>query len=220
MKAARILGLIFNRAKIIDSSKELTDTLQGLIDIISSNRKDTKFKQALLPALGELLHFISCQECLLGKSLDNWSVPSLAYILMIRTIGEDIVLNHIVCKIIENIAATNSNSVQKFVGNQVEVVNALWTCFSLKNENLRVGALKALCMLSVHSASIGLTILDKVGADQILECLSSNNSQIQQVMLTLLAMIAHEENLKSLPEKVRTYKIFYKFSKHVINNFF
>ena len=35
--------------------------MQGLLDIISANRKDVKFKQALLPALGELLHFISTQ---------------------------------------------------------------------------------------------------------------------------------------------------------------
>lgn len=61
--------------------------MQSLVDLISANRKDLKFKQALLPALGELIYLISCQEILLGKSIDVWSVPSLAYVLLIRSIG-------------------------------------------------------------------------------------------------------------------------------------
>lgn len=61
MKAARILAILFNKAKKLDVSKELTEVLQSLLDIISANRKDVKFKQALLPALGEILYFISCQ---------------------------------------------------------------------------------------------------------------------------------------------------------------
>ena len=61
MKAARILAILFNKAKKLDTSKELTEALQSLLDIISANRKDIKFKQTLLPALGELLYFISCQ---------------------------------------------------------------------------------------------------------------------------------------------------------------
>ncbi len=70
--------------------------MQGLIEVISNNRKDIKFKQALLPALGELLYFISCQECLLGKSLDSWSVPSLGYVLLIRNIGVCILFHIII----------------------------------------------------------------------------------------------------------------------------
>lgn len=35
--------------------------MQNLVDLISVNRKDLKFKQALLPALGELIYLISCQ---------------------------------------------------------------------------------------------------------------------------------------------------------------
>ena len=61
--------------------------LQSLIDIISSNRKDAKFKQSLLPALGELMYFIARQEGLIGKIVDTWAVPSLAYVLLIRNIG-------------------------------------------------------------------------------------------------------------------------------------
>jgi serine/threonine-protein kinase ULK4 len=160
-----------------------------LIDIISNNRKDIKFKQALLPALGELMHFISNQECLLGgKAPEGWSIPSLAFVLMIRTIGEDLVTNHIICKIIENLAATDSVNVQKLLANQTEVVNAIWSCFqhSANNEQLRVAALRALCMLSTQSSTVAVTLIDKVGANALIDCLSSNNSQTQQVILIFL----------------------------------
>ncbi len=123
---------------------------------------------------------------------------------MIRTIGEDLISNHIVCKIIENLALiTSISAVQKFLNNQAEWVNALWSCFShsANNEQLRVAALRALCMLASHSASIGLSLVDKVGVEAILECLSSNNSQIQQVMLTLVTIPVNEGHLKSFPEK-------------------
>ena len=51
--------------------------------------------------------------------------------------------NHIVCKIIENVSSTNSHSVQKFLTNQSEVVNSLWSCYShsANNEYLRIAAL-------------------------------------------------------------------------------
>ena len=61
MKAARIFGILFNKAKRLDASKEMAEVLQGLVEIISANRKDVKFKQALLPALGELFHFLCIQ---------------------------------------------------------------------------------------------------------------------------------------------------------------
>jgi len=202
-KAARVMAIMFNKAKKLDTSKELTETLQSLVDIISSNRKDLKFKQALLPALGEMLYFISVQESLLGRPSESWSVPSLAYVLMIRTIGEDLVSNHIICKIIENIALTKSLNIQKFLNNQAEVVNVIWSCFShsANNEQLRVGALRALCMLASHSPNIGLTLIDKIGVEALLDCLGSNNSHIQQIMLTLIAITVHEGHLKSFPEK-------------------
>lgn len=39
----------------------INKAMQNLVDLISANRKDIKFKQALLPALGELIYLISCQ---------------------------------------------------------------------------------------------------------------------------------------------------------------
>ncbi len=52
-------------------------------------------------------------------------------------------INHVVCKTIENIASTNSQNVQKFIANQSELVNALWSCYthSANNEQLRIAAL-------------------------------------------------------------------------------
>jgi len=68
-KAARVLAIMFNRARKLDTNTELTETLQSLVDTISANRKDLKFKQALLPALGELLYFIACQVIAIVKKL-------------------------------------------------------------------------------------------------------------------------------------------------------
>ena len=194
-----------------------------MIDQISNNRKDVKFKQALLPALGELLYFISCQECILAKSQDSWPVPSLAYVLMIRTIGDDLVSNHIICKIIENIASTNSHCVQKFINNQSEVVNAIWSCYShsANNEQLRVAALKALCMLSSHSVNIVLTLIDKIGVDPLLECLSSNNGLQQQAMLTMISILVKDGPSKSIPEKVIYFpSSLFMMKQYILLNFF
>ena len=112
--------------------------------------------------------------------------------------------NHIVCKIIENIASTNSQNVQKFLNNQAEVVNALWTCYttSSNSDNLRISSLEALSKLISHSTSIFTTLVDKIGPDTVLDCLSHNNSSIQQSILTMISMHMNEMNNKTLPEKV------------------
>ena len=115
-------------------------------------------------------------------------------------------MNHIICKIVENIACTSSQNVQKFLANQSEIVNALWSCFthSGNNEQLRIDALNALCMLSYHSINIFITLIDKVGVDSVLDCLSHNNTHIQQIMLTMISILVNEASAKSFPEKVYT----------------
>ena len=47
-------------------------------------------------------------------------------------------------KIIENIASTNSHGIQKFLSNQSDVVNAIWSCYSHSgnNDQLRIASLK------------------------------------------------------------------------------
>lgn len=65
----------------------MTETIQGLLDVISNNRKDVKLKQAFLPALGELMYFLSRQEERLGKIVEHWNMPSLAYVILTRSIG-------------------------------------------------------------------------------------------------------------------------------------
>jgi len=58
-------------------------------------------------------------------------------------------------------------------------------------------------MLSSHSINVFLTLIEKVGIDTLLDCLTTNNSQVQQSMLTMIAMLINESNLKNIPEKVR-----------------
>jgi hypothetical protein len=57
-------------------------------------------------------------------------------------------------------------------------------------------------MLASHSINVFLTLIEKVGIDTVLDCLSTNNSQVQQSMLTMIAMLINESNMKNIPEKV------------------
>jgi hypothetical protein len=56
-------------------------------------------------------------------------------------------------------------------------------------------------MLSSHAVSVFVTLIDKIGADQILECLSNSNFHIQHIVLTMISMLVNDSNLKSIPEK-------------------
>ena len=69
MKAARILAIMFSKATKVDSNKGLNEVLQTITGIISSNRNDVKFKQALLLALGEMLYSVSSQVIKYMKNL-------------------------------------------------------------------------------------------------------------------------------------------------------
>ncbi len=66
-------------------------------------------------------------------------------------------------------------------------------------------------MLSSHSINIFLVLIEKLGVEPILDCLSSNKSQVQQYMLTMIAMLANEATLKSLPDKVNDEYIILKW---------
>ena len=57
-------------------------------------------------------------------------------------------------------------------------------------------------MLSSHSINVFLTLIEKVGIDTLLDCLTTNNSQVQQSMLTMISMLINESNMKNIPEKV------------------
>lgn len=57
-------------------------------------------------------------------------------------------------------------------------------------------------MLSSHSIDIFTVLIDKAGPDPIIDCLSTNNYQIQIAVLTMMAMFTNETNSKNLPEKV------------------
>ena len=57
-------------------------------------------------------------------------------------------------------------------------------------------------MLTSHSISVLVSLIDKTGVEAIMECLSNSNSQIQHVTLTMIAMLSNEPNTKSLPDKV------------------
>jgi hypothetical protein len=57
-------------------------------------------------------------------------------------------------------------------------------------------------MLSSHSINVFTSLIDKVGIDPILDCLSSGNSHVQQPVLTMLTMLLNESSSRVVPEKV------------------
>ena len=66
-------------------------------------------------------------------------------------------------------------------------------------------------MLSSHSINVFSTLIEKVGIEPILDCLSINNPHIQISMLTMLAMLSNEtSSLKTIPEKVSFFNDFSK----------
>lgn len=59
-------------------------------------------------------------------------------------------------------------------------------------------------MLSSHSIGVFTLLIDKMGLDPVLDCLSSGNSHVQQPVLTMISMLL-SENSRTLPEKVEKH---------------
>ena len=56
--------------------------------MIRDGFRTSKTKQALLPALGELLVMVACQEEMKGYAVDNWTAPSMTYTLITRALRD------------------------------------------------------------------------------------------------------------------------------------
>lgn len=76
---------------------------------------------------------------------------------------------------------------------------------------------KALSMLASHSIGVFTSLIDKMGLDPVLDCLSNANSHIQQPVLTMISMLL-SENARSIPEKVTksSHKYNFKLTKKLI----
>ena len=61
-----------------------------LSEVIRDSTRNVKLKQAVLPALGELLYLVAVQEEQRPDSIDAWSVPSLAYTILSRCLRDGV----------------------------------------------------------------------------------------------------------------------------------
>ncbi|KAL2083889.1 hypothetical protein ACEWY4_019407 [Coilia grayii] len=102
--------------------------------------------------------------------------------------GEDLVVNHMAAKIVENVCSTVSHYAQGFI--TPEIGPTLWYLFTHSTvDAMRVSAISALCKITRHSPAAFQNVIDKVGLPALLGCLGSGVSRVQQHMLTMLAAI-------------------------------
>ncbi|XP_039550396.1 serine/threonine-protein kinase ULK4 [Pimephales promelas] len=199
-KVMRVIGLLASHCTELGDDVPVTEAVAMFTELIRENFRSSKLKQCLIPPLGELLYLIATQEEKKGRPGGLWVVPAAAYTVLMRCLreGEDLVVNHMAAKIIENVCSRESQYAQGFI--TAEVGPALWFLFTHSTvDALRVSAISALCKITRQSAGAFQSVIDKVGLPSILSCLVSGISRVQQHMLTMFAAMlasgAHSHRL-------------------------
>ena len=67
-----------------------------MTEVIRDNARNSKLKQGILPALGELLFLVATQEERKGRSVEAWTVPAVTYTIMARCIREGVRLKQLI----------------------------------------------------------------------------------------------------------------------------
>uniref|UniRef100_A0A8B9JZB9 Unc-51 like kinase 4 n=1 Tax=Astyanax mexicanus TaxID=7994 RepID=A0A8B9JZB9_ASTMX len=180
-KVMRVIGLLATHCTEIREDVPIAEAVAMFTELIRENFRNSKLKQCLLPPLGELLYLIATQ---VKKN----------YI----SLQEELVVNHMAAKIIENVCSRECQCAQGFI--TAEVGPALWYLFTHSAvDALRVSAMSALCRITRHSAGAFQSVIDKVGLPSILSCLVSGISRVQQHILTMFAtMLASGAHLHRL----------------------
>ncbi|CAF0999895.1 unnamed protein product, partial [Didymodactylos carnosus] len=162
MKAARVLGIIFAKAKECTIQNGLTEILVSLTEAMRANAKETKFKLYLLQATGEIMVFIG--------------------------IRDDFSIHHAACKIIENLFFISDKQSEKFA--TTEVALSLWTIYNTvaNNEHMRSSALAALCHMGLSYGDVLQALVDKVTIKG--DMFQTSTPKVLQYFVTLLAILA------------------------------
>ncbi|XP_066540147.1 serine/threonine-protein kinase ULK4 [Hoplias malabaricus] len=199
-KVMRVIGLLAYHCTELRDDVPVVEAVAMFTELIRDNFRNSKLKQCLLPPLGELLYLIATQEEKKEHPGGLWVVPSAAYTVLMRCLreGEELVVNHMAAKIIENVCSRQCQCAQGFI--TAEVGPVLWYLFTHSTvDALRVSAMSALCRITRHSAGAFQSVIDKVGLPSILSCLVSGISRVQQHMLTMFAaMLASGAHLNRL----------------------
>uniref|UniRef100_A0A8K9XD61 Unc-51 like kinase 4 n=2 Tax=Oncorhynchus mykiss TaxID=8022 RepID=A0A8K9XD61_ONCMY len=211
-KVMRVLGLLASHCTELREETPITEAVVMFTELIRENFRNSKLKQCLLPPLGELLYLIATQEEKKENPGELWVVPAAAYTVLMRCLreGEELVVNHMVCKMVENVCTPASHYAQGFI--TAEIGPMLWYLFTHSSvDSLRVSAISALCRITRLSASAFHSVIDKVGLPAILASLVSGISRVQQHILTMfsamLASGAHAQLHRLVQERDFVVKI-------------
>ncbi|NXU54993.1 ULK4 kinase, partial [Turnix velox] len=93
-KAARMIGLMAMHTSELGENVPVSEAIILLTELIRDNFRNSKLKQCLLPALGELLYLIAREEEKREPSREQWVVPSAAYTVLMRCLREGVRLFH------------------------------------------------------------------------------------------------------------------------------
>ncbi|XP_041708018.1 serine/threonine-protein kinase ULK4 isoform X2 [Coregonus clupeaformis] len=211
-KVMRVLGLLASHCTELREETPVTEAVVMFTELIRENFRNSKLKQCLLPPLGELLYLIATQEEKKEYPGELWVVPAAAYTVLMRCLreGEDLVVNHMACKTVENVCTMVSHYAQGFITGEMGPM--LWYLFTHSTvDSLRVSAISALCRITRLSASAFQSVIDKVGLPAILASLVSGISRVQQHILTMFAAMlasgAHAQLHRLVQERDFVVKI-------------
>uniref|UniRef100_A0A8C3PCV3 Unc-51 like kinase 4 n=1 Tax=Chrysemys picta bellii TaxID=8478 RepID=A0A8C3PCV3_CHRPI len=187
-KVARVIALLALHTTELKENVPVTEAVMLLTEVIRENFRNSKLKQCLLPALGEVLFLIASQEEKKEHHRECWVVPLAAYTVLMRCLreGEERVVNHMAAKIVENVCTTDSFHAQGFITGEIGPV--LWYLFRHSTvDSLRITAISALCRITRHSPSAFQSVIEKVGLMAVINSLATGICKVQQYMLTMFA---------------------------------
>ncbi|XP_033114833.1 serine/threonine-protein kinase ULK4-like isoform X2 [Anneissia japonica] len=185
-RAGRVLGLLALHCEELDENLPLTELFAALTEVVRDNSRNSKLKQSILPALGELLFLVAKQEEQKSAMIDAWTVPSVTYTIITRCLreGEEAPVQHYAALIFANVATTDGVHSEKLCSN--ETAQLLWHLFThCTADALKVTAISALCRLTRHSVSVFQAVIDKIGLPVVLDALSVTINKVQQAMVTM-----------------------------------
>ncbi|XP_021113616.1 serine/threonine-protein kinase ULK4 isoform X3 [Heterocephalus glaber] len=189
-KVARVIGLLASNTSELQENTPVIEAITLLTELIRENFRNSKMKQCLLPALGELIYLVVTQEEKSRLPRQCWAVPLATYTVLTRCLreGEERVVNHMAAKIIENVCTASSAQPLGVIPG--EVGPALWHLFRRAPiDSLRVTAVSALCRVSRQCPAAFQSVIEKVGLPSATHALATAICRAQQCLLTLFSTL-------------------------------
>ncbi|NWS94771.1 ULK4 kinase, partial [Mionectes macconnelli] len=93
-RVARVIGLLALHTSELGGNVPISEAVILLTELIRENFRNSRLKQCLLPALGELLYLVAREEEKGEHPRECWAVPSAAYTVLMRCLREGVRLFH------------------------------------------------------------------------------------------------------------------------------